>query len=112
MKPWIRLTATLHTWFRRVEAKLCHRGTPPGAVHCRHVVDLILDYAEGSLDPDERQAFEAHIADCPNCWRFLRSYRETMALGRQLRIEDVPPDVRERLEAFVRNRLQRPSSSR
>jgi anti-sigma factor RsiW len=77
-------------------------------VHCRHVVELILDYLEGNLDPEERQAFEAHIADCKNCWRFLCSYQETISLGRELRVEDVPPDVRERLETFVRSRIQRP----
>jgi anti-sigma factor RsiW len=49
-------------------------------LHCRDVVDLILAYLEGTLDPGERQAFESHIADCLNCWRFLQTYRETVAL--------------------------------
>jgi anti-sigma factor RsiW len=95
----------------RIEARYCHSGAPTGVLHCRHVVDLILDYLEGHLDAADRQAFEAHIADCQNCWRFLQSYRETMALGRQLQVEDIPQDVRERLETFVRSRMQRPSTS-
>jgi hypothetical protein len=70
---------------------------------------LVLSYLDGALDPNERRAFETHIADCRNCWRFLRSYRETVSLGRQLRDEDIPPDVRDRLETFLRNRLHRPS---
>ncbi len=78
-------------------------------LRCREVVDLILAYLEGSLDPGERRAFEAHIADCANCWRFLQTYRETVALGQQLREETIPPDVRERLETFVRSRLPRSS---
>ena len=78
-------------------------------LRCRDVVDLILSYLEGTLDPRERKAFEAHIADCTNCWRFLQTYRETVALGQQLRQEAIPPEVRERLEAFLRSRLPRPS---
>jgi anti-sigma factor RsiW len=77
--------------------------------HCRHVVELIMSYLDDTLDPAERLAFEAHIADCRNCWRFLSSYRATITLGHRLRDEDIPSDVRERLESFLRNRLQRPS---
>jgi anti-sigma factor RsiW len=74
-------------------------------LHCRDVVDLILAYLEGTLDPGEPHAFESHIADCLNCWRFLQTYRETVALGQQLREEAIPPDVRERLGAFLRSTL-------
>jgi hypothetical protein len=48
-----------------------------------------------------------HIADCANCWRFLHTYRETVALGQQLREEEIPQDVHERLKAFLRSRLPR-----
>jgi anti-sigma factor RsiW len=109
MKPWTRLMARLRAWFMKIEARFCHSGRPPGMVHCQHVVNLVLSYLDGTLDPNERWAFETHIADCRNCWRFLRSYRETVSLGRQLRDEDIPPDVRDRLETFLRNRLHRPS---
>jgi len=78
-------------------------------LRCRDVADLILAYLEGTLAPGERQALEAHIADCPNCLRFLKTYRETVALGQQLREEAVPSDVRDRLEAFLRSRLPRSS---
>jgi anti-sigma factor RsiW len=78
-------------------------------LHCPHIIALIMGYLDDTLDRVERRAFEAHIADCRNCWRFLRSYRETVALGQRLRDEDIPPDVRERLETFLRDRLQRPS---
>ena len=32
-----------------------------------------------------------------------------MVLGQQLRVEAIPPDVRERLETFLRSRLTRSS---
>ncbi len=81
----------------------------PRRIRCREVVDLLLAYVEVSLRPTDRQALEAHFADCINCWRILKTYRETMALGRQLGDDTIPMDVRERLDAFVRGRLSGPS---
>lgn len=108
MTSWGWLAGRLRAWLIKIEARFCHFGHPPGMRHCQHVVDLIMGYLDDTLVPAERRAFEAHIADCRNCWRFLRSYRETVALGQRLRDEDIPGDVRERLETFLRNRLQRP----
>ncbi len=79
----------------------------PSRLLCRKVVELAFAYLDGGLGPQERRAFESHIADCINCWRFLKTYRETVALGQQLREETIPPDVYERLETFVRARLRR-----
>jgi hypothetical protein len=105
MKPWTQLIATLQEWFTKAGRRRHNGATPPAMLRCRDVVDLVLAYLEGTLDPGERQALEAHIADCPNCWRFLQTYGETVSLGQQLREEAIPMDVRERLETFVRSRL-------
>jgi anti-sigma factor RsiW len=109
MTAWAWFTGRFRTWRIEIEARFSRPGQPHGMKHCRHVVELIMSYLDDTLDPVERRAFEAHIADCRNCWRFLRSYRATIALGQRLRDEDIPSDVRERLESFLRNRLQRPS---
>lgn len=107
MTHWTRLMAKLQEWFSKA-GRRSPAASPP-MLRCRDVVDLVLSYLEDTLDPGERQILEAHIADCPNCLRFLKSYRETVALGQQLREEAIPPDVRERLETFLRSRLP-PSS--
>ena len=78
----------------------------PDRLLCRNIVDLVLNYVEGTLDRTVRQAFESHIADCTNCWQFLKSYRDTMDLGQSLQQEDIPPDVRSRLDQFLQSRLQ------
>jgi anti-sigma factor RsiW len=67
------------------------------------------EYLDDTLDPGERLALAAHIADGCNCWRFLHSYRETVVIGQRLQDEDIPSDVHGRLETFLRNCLQRPS---
>jgi anti-sigma factor RsiW len=105
MKPWTQLIAKLQEWFTKAGRRCHDAASPVTMLRCRDVVDLILGYLECTLDPSERQAFEAHIADCINCWQFLQTYRETVSLGQQLREEAIPPDVRERLETFLRSRL-------
>ena len=80
-------------------------AVPSTILHCREVVDVILAYLEDTLDPSEWQAFEAHIADCVNCWRCVQTYRQTVVSGQQLREEAIPPDVYQRLQAFLRSRL-------
>jgi putative zinc finger protein len=109
MKPWTQLIAKLQEWFIKAGRRRHHAAIPPAMLRCRDVVDLVLAYLEGALDPDERQAFEAHIADCLNCWRFLQTYRETVSLGQYLQDAAIPLDVRERLETFMRSRLTRTS---
>jgi len=109
MTDWARLMATLQVWcttaWRHARAAA---GFPP-QLRCREVVDLLLSYVEQTLDPQTRHAVARHMADCVHCWRFLETYRETMALGHQLRDEAMPPEVRARFEKFVQHRLTRPS---
>ena len=109
MRPWTWLIASLQEWFTKVGRRRRDMASPPMMLRCRDVVDLILAYLEGTLDRGERQAFEAHIADCINCWRFLQTYRETVVLGQQLREAAIPPEMHERLETFLRSRLPRTS---
>ena len=109
MTTWAWFAGRFHIWRIKIKARFSGPGQPLGMKHCRYVVELIMNYLDDTLDAAERRAFEAHIADCRNCWRFLRSYRATIVLGQRLRDEDIPIDVRERLESFLRHRLQRPS---
>ena len=46
---------------------------------CREFADFLLSYVDDELPPGTRAAFDAHLAGCPDCVRFLREYRETIA---------------------------------
>jgi anti-sigma factor RsiW len=49
---------------------------------CRDAVALVTSYLEGSLDPDDRDRLEAHLAECPHCSEYLAQLRITIdALG-------------------------------
>ena len=60
---------------------------------CRELVELVTDYLEGSLSRRDRARFEAHIAGCTNCTRYLEQFRETIRLTGTLRESDVSPEA-------------------
>jgi anti-sigma factor RsiW len=67
---------------------------------CREFVGFLMDYLNGEVSPQQRQAFEEHLAECDNCVAYLQNYRETIRLGQGVfgRPDDpVPADVPEDL---------------
>lgn len=54
----------------------------PRDVACRELVELLTDYLEGALTPDEVAAVERHLALCDGCQVYLDQLRLTIdALG-------------------------------
>jgi anti-sigma factor RsiW len=81
-----------------------HSGMPPRDLTCRELTDFIYAYEEGELPEAERAAFEAHLAECPDCVAYLAGYRRSVALGKQAFAdsdEPVPDDVPEDLVRAV-----------
>ncbi|HXT35696.1 MAG TPA: zf-HC2 domain-containing protein [Chloroflexota bacterium] len=64
---------------------------------CQHLVELVTEYLEGMLVPEDRARFEAHLAICPPCDIYLEQMRRTIDLTGQLRETDIEPPARERL---------------
>jgi hypothetical protein len=61
-----------------------HHGDAMTENNSTHIVDQIEAYLSGGLSPDERLAFDAHIAQCPSCATALAEAREADANLRQL----------------------------
>jgi anti-sigma factor RsiW len=68
---------------------------------CYDLVRLLADYLEGQLPPDTHARLERHLAGCARCEAQLRSYQSTVSLLRSLRDEELPPDLRLTLKAFI-----------
>ena len=58
---------------------------------CQEMTDFLADYLDGSLALAERHVVDKHLADCPECIAYLRSYAETIRLARQSREDDALP---------------------
>ena len=67
---------------------------------CRELVAFLVDYLGGTLPADQRERFEAHLGECPDCVGYLRTYDATVKLGRAACLdpdEALPADVPEDL---------------
>jgi anti-sigma-K factor RskA len=69
--------------------------------------ELTAGYALDALEPDERQAYEEHLADCPQCQADLVSFWEvTGALALAATGPEPPPELRDRIVAAARAEAQ------
>lgn len=70
---------------------------------CRELIDFLFGYVEDTLPAVEKEPFEAHLAECPQCVDYVDSYRKTMALGCTVCSEDdvIPPQVPDELVTAI-----------
>ena len=71
-------------------------------VTCQQVVELVTDYLEQALPPDETSLFEQHVNFCDGCDWYLEQMRATIGTVGRITEEDVPEDTREKLLAAFR----------
>ena len=75
---------------------------------CKKVIlDLLIEYEDGTMDEADRGDFERHIEMCPPCVHFLTTYRATGRTLKLLKPEEIPPDLAQSVLAFVRARTRR-----
>lgn len=73
-------------------------------LQCRDIVELLAEYLDEQLDSATAAALEAHLSGCEECTAFTNTYRKTVQALRQLKEEDLPSQLRDRLRAFLKRR--------
>ena len=68
---------------------------------CPEVLALLVDYLEGRLPESVQRDLDLHLAGCASCEAYLASYRSTVSMLRSMREDDLPPELRLRLRAFL-----------
>jgi anti-sigma factor RsiW len=71
-------------------------------ISCRRSVGLLLEYIGGELPAAQAELVGQHLAGCPRCLTFLRTYRQTMNLTRDLPPVPPPPHLLHRLRTAAR----------
>jgi hypothetical protein len=77
-----------------------------GALTCQDAIGLLGDYLERILGDRLLADLEAHLANCEPCRAYLKTYRKTRDLTARVGAVDMPPELQNRLRAFLRERVQ------
>lgn len=73
-----------------------------GELSCKEFVELVTDYLEGALPPEEVTRFKAHLVLCNGCAVYLDQMALTMRWAGKLTEEDVSEEARDRLLKIFR----------
>jgi anti-sigma factor RsiW len=77
---------------------------------CRELIAFLMAYLDGELPAASRVRFDEHLAVCPACVAYLKTYRQTIALGKEAFRDPgaVPDEVPEDLvRAILASRPER-----
>jgi anti-sigma factor RsiW len=75
--------------------------TAERGISCKELVELVTDYLDDALRPDDRERFEAHLDLCPPCVEYVAQIERTIAAaGTTWRDVDDTPQVAELLDVF------------
>jgi anti-sigma factor RsiW len=58
---------------------------------CQEVVELVTDYLDGALAPEDAARLEAHLQGCDGCTAYIEQFRTTTRLAAAAKLE-VRPD--------------------
>ena len=62
-------------------------------MRCQELVELVTDYLEGALSPEDRARFEVHLSECEGCRAYLEQMRMTVRLVRESGQLEQRPEV-------------------
>ena len=77
--------------------------TAQDEMSCKELVELVTDYLEGALPPEDRARFDAHLRQCPGCETYLDQIRQVIHTLGKLTEESIPADAKEPLLQTFRN---------
>ena len=66
-------------------------------ITCQQLIDFIMSYLDNDLPGDQRAEFDRHMAVCPSCVDYLKTYEKTVMLAKSCADDQVPADVPESL---------------
>ena len=71
------------------------------ALSCQEIVELVTDYLEGAIEPEEHASVEQHLVGCTKCDAYLDQIRATIRLVGRVDAASLSAETRRGLvEAF------------
>ena len=70
---------------------------------CQEMIEVVTNYLESALPPNEQERFERHLSYCAGCSTYVDQMRETITqTGNVPREESLPPALKEQIVAQFR----------
>jgi len=70
---------------------------------CQEMIEVVTNYLDDALPPDERQRFERHLSYCAGCGTYVDQMRETIRQTGMVPDEELlPPALRKEIVAQFR----------
>lgn len=66
-------------------------------MNCADLEILLCDYADGTLEPDHRAEFEAHVAECAACAELARDVSAALSFMERVPEVEPPPELMTRI---------------
>lgn len=73
----------------------------------RLILESLVEYEDGSMPEADRSELERHLAHCPPCIVFLKSYRATGRTLKMLKPREIPKNLAEAVMSFVHARCDK-----
>jgi predicted anti-sigma-YlaC factor YlaD len=73
-----------------------------GELTCQQLVEIVTDYLEGAMTPEERVRFETHLVFCDGCAIYVDQMQETIRVAGTLREEEISDEARDALLSAFR----------
>jgi predicted anti-sigma-YlaC factor YlaD len=86
--------------------------TRPPELTCQELVELVTDYLEGALPPEDRARVDAHLDACAGCRAYMEQMDLTLRVVRETAALERRPEVAGLLAAFRDWKGARPASRR
>lgn len=71
-------------------------------ITCKEIIELVTEFLDGALSPDDLSWFEEHIAGCDNCTTYVEQIRLTIAAAGSVTEDSLDPEARDELLAAFR----------
>lgn len=73
---------------------------------CKDSINLLLEYLEGEMSPEESRHLKEHLSGCSPCEEFLNTYRATPSLCKRALAARMPKEVSSKLTEFLRTKIK------
>lgn len=73
---------------------------------CKDSINLLLDFLDGELTPEDTQHLREHLQGCSPCVDFLRTYRATPGLCKKAMAQKMPQEMSSKLTEFLRSKIK------